>query len=69
MNVNSNICNFQQIILIKAHHVQAKHLVCNAQIGIWPLQFGEFFGGSGSCLQKSNEIPSDILSVEGNYKK
>jgi hypothetical protein len=36
-------------------------------VGIWPLQFREFFLGSGSCsqmLQMSGEIPSGILSVE-----
>jgi hypothetical protein len=67
-NVTSNFGNFQWIVLVEAHHVQAKHLVRNVQIGIWPMQFGEFFGGSGSCLQMLSEIPSGILSLEATIR-
>lgn len=63
MNETSNIGNFQWIILVEAYHVQAKTKSCNVQIGIWPLQFGEFFGGLGSCQQMLDGIPSDIFSL------
>jgi hypothetical protein len=69
MNVTSKIGNFQLIILVEAHHVQAKQLVRNTEIGIWPLQFGEFFSGPGSCLQMLDEIPSDILSLEARRNR
>jgi hypothetical protein len=43
-NVTSKIGKPKWIIIIKAHHVQAKHWVRNAQKVILALQFGEFFG-------------------------
>jgi hypothetical protein len=56
------------IIIIKAHHVQTKHLVCNAQIGIWPLQFPEFFGVR-IRVANFGEIPSEIISVEATINR
>jgi hypothetical protein len=47
------------------HHVQAKYLTHKMQIGIWQLQFGEYFGGSGSCSQM---LGMQILLVFSPWK-
>jgi hypothetical protein len=69
MNVISRIGNFLQIILVvEAHHAQDNHLVHNVQIGNWPLQFGEFFSGLGSCLQISLYVLEIYTFYTINFK-